>query len=89
MVEIVWNSEVIEPDPRGRRGEQVSYGVRGADAAWAQRFNEVAEAQRARGELRGGRWGAVRYDEVEAVLTVDDFYEDDTAALRQHLRVLL
>jgi hypothetical protein len=84
---IDWDSEQVEPAQRGGEGGQFSVAVRGADAGWAGRFNEIAEGQFTRGEVRGGRWGRVRYHEVEQIITVDDYYGPDEA-IRTNLKEL-
>lgn len=88
MASIDWDTEEYEPDPRGRGGGQLSVAVRGADATWAARFNEEAAAHHRRGEVRGGRWGQVRYHEVESLITVDDLYDGQEAAIHAYLTEL-
>lgn len=86
MPMIDWTTVSYEPDPDGRRvGGQLSVDVRGTSAAWADRFNSMADGQHRRGEVRGGRWGLVRYHEVEGLITVDDLYEGQEDAIRAHL----
>jgi hypothetical protein len=81
---IAWDTESYEP---ARHGDawRLSVEVRGADAAWADRFNELAEGQHERGQVRGGRWGLIRYHEVEGVITVADLHSGQEDAIRGHL----
>jgi hypothetical protein len=80
------STEIIEPAHHGT-GAQLCVEVRGADASWAQRFNEVADDHYRRGEVRGGRWGLVRYNEVEGHITLNELY-GDAAPARQYLTEL-
>lgn len=84
MPTINWDTAVVEPAHHGA-GAQLSVDVVGADAAWAARFNEMAAAHYERGEVRGGGWGAVRYHEVEGIVTVDDLHGDDLAPIQNYL----
>lgn len=81
---IAWDTESYEPPHHGSGG-QLSVEVHGADAGWAQRFNELAQGQYERGEVRGGRWGLVRYHDVEGIITVDDLDEGQKDAIRGHV----
>ncbi len=83
---IDWTTEIIDPAYDGE-GTQLCVEVRGADASWAQRFNEMAHNHYRRGEVRGGRWRLARYNEVEGHITLDDLYGDASPA-RQYLTEL-
>lgn len=88
MATIDWQTMSFEPAPHGA-GAQLSVDVRGAETVWAQRFNELAEGQFRRGEVRGGRWGLIRYHEVDGLITVDDLYGDDVEPIRLNLEDLV
>jgi hypothetical protein len=83
MPTIDWSTEIIEPAHHGT-GAQLCVDMQGGDASCAQRFNDLAQEHYRRGEVRGGRWGLVRYNEVEGHITVDDLYGDPAPA-RQYL----
>ncbi len=87
MPTIDWETDSVEPPHHGS-GAQLSVAVRGADAAWAERFNEAAADHYRRGEVRGGRWGRVRFNEVEGLITVDDLHGDDLGPIRSYLEEL-
>jgi hypothetical protein len=55
---------IVEPAHHGA-GDQLCVDVRGADAAWTARFNEMAAGQYRQVEVHSGRWGLGRYNEVE------------------------
>lgn len=84
MPTIDWTTAIVEPAHHGV-GDQLCVDVRGADASWAQHFNDMADGQHRRGEVRGGRWGLVRYNEVEGHITVDDLHGGVDGPIRHHL----
>jgi len=89
MPEIVWETHTVEPAHHGAAGAQLSVAVRGADSAWARRFNDLAAARYERGEVRGGRWAVVQYHEVEGLITVDDLRGEALEPIQDYLEELL
>lgn len=88
MPTIDWMTAIVESAHHGA-GDQLCVDVRGANAAWAARFNEMADGQYRRGEVRGGSWGLVRYHEVEGHITVDGLYGGADGPIRPHLTELV
>jgi hypothetical protein len=88
MPTIDWTTATTEPAHHGA-GDQLCVDVRGADAAWAVRFNEIAERHHRGGEVRGVRCGLIRYNEVEGHITVDDCAGDSDGPIRNYLTELV
>lgn len=63
--------------------------MRGADSAWARRFNDLAAARYERGEVRGGQWAVVQYHEVEGLIIVDDLHGEDLDPVQAYLEELV
>lgn len=84
MPTIDWSTSSLEPHHDGDGGQLV-VDVRGGDAGFARRFNEQTYFHFERGEVRGGRWGEVVYDEVEGHIRVEDLYGDEHGPIRDYL----